>query len=280
MKTNMNKIILIIISVVLAGACSPLAYMFPLEMRAPSSSGLDLSGKNYALVYQSDSSNLAHEAFQYTFATKFMEELTEKNISPEGSAVYAWRNPDINSASKDSLVNMVVETGNDVVIFLKPTDFVTIPGKSSSEFTIHLNFYDSMDKEDIVRQFVRTNTVNQSLSDYNASTIAEKSAKEISQFFTSQWKLQQFTFLYYSTGKWYKALYLAENMQWEEAIDIWLGLTKTNDLLKRSAASYNISVACYILGNYPLALEWLDRSDKDQPLSLSAGHRKRIQDKL
>ncbi len=276
----MKKIGLIIASIAIAWSCSPVAYMIPLEVRTPSSSGLDLGGKNYAVIYQSDSLNVEQEDFQNTFAYEFMNQLVEGNDSPEGSAVYAWRNPDPASASKDSLVNMVIDTGNDVVIFLKPTNFNSTVGQSGYEFTINLSIYDSMGKEDQVQQFARTNTVNQKLSQENSTTIATKSAKEISQFFTSQWKMQQFTFLYYSTEKWYKAMSAAEQMQWEDAINIWLELTNTKNLLKRSSAAYNISVACYLLGEYQLALEWLDRSDKDQPLSLSAGHRKRIQDKL
>ncbi len=277
---NMKKIILIFASIALAAACSPMAHVIPLEMRTPSTSGLDLGGKNYAVVYQSDSLNLAQETFQYTFAQEFMDELVTRNQSPEGSAVYAWRNMDESAASKDSLVNMVIDTGNDVVIFVKPTHFITSPEKSSSEFTINLSVYDSMDKEDIVRQFARTNTVNQQLSEENASIIAKKTAKEISQFFKSQWKLQQFTFLYYSTEKWFKAMFLAEQMQWGDAIDIWLGLTKTNNLQKRAAAAYNISVACYINGDYSLALEWLDRSDKDDLIAFSSAHRRRILGKI
>ncbi len=274
----MKKIILIFASIALAAACSPMAYIIPLEMRTPSTSGMDLGGKNYAVVYQSDSLDLAQETFQSTFAQEFMDKLVARNQSPEGSAVYAYRSLDKAAATRDSLINMLVETGNDVVIFVKPTDFIISP--NSSEFTINLSIYDSMDKEDVVRQFVRTNTVNRQLSEDNASIIATKTAGEISEFFKSQWKLQQFTFLYYTAEKWYEAMFLAEQMQWEDAINIWMGQTKTNSMLKRSAAAYNISVACYIMGEYRLALEWLDRSDKDQPLSLSPGHRSRIQKKL
>ena len=60
-------------------------------------------------------------------------------------------------------------------------------------------------------------------------------------------------------------------------MDIWLELLETNDLLKRSCAEYNIAVACYMLGDYNLASEWLDLSDKDNLLPLSDALRKRIE---
>jgi len=47
-------------------------------------------------------------------------------------------------------------------------------------------------------------------------------------------------------------------------------------LMKRACAEYNISVACYMLGDYTLALEWLDLSDKDNKLPISDAMRKRI----
>ena len=55
-----------------------------------------------------------------------------------------------------------------------------------------------------------------------------------------------------------------------------MSLLDTNDLLKRSCAEFNISVACYMLGDYQLASDWLDQSDKDNKLPLSDAMRKRI----
>ena len=68
----------------------------------------------------------------------------------------------------------------------------------------------------------------------------------------------------------------ADAYQWRDAMDIWLTLLDTNDLLKRSCAAYNLSVASYMLGDYDLASQWLDRSDKDNLLPMSDALRKRI----
>jgi hypothetical protein len=50
--------------------------------------------------------------------------------------------------------------------------------------------------------------------------------------------------------------------------------------MKRACAEYNISVACYMLGDYPLAIEWLDLADKENKLPISDALRKRIDARL
>ena len=65
----------------------------------------------------------------------------------------------------------------------------------------------------------------------------------------------------------------------KEAMEIWLELLDTNDMLKRSAAAYNLALASYMLGDLDLASEWLDRSDADNKLSVSDSLRKRIDER-
>ena len=100
--------------------------------------------------------------------------------------------------------------------------------------------------------------------------------KDIADSFKSQWKHEQYSLTYFDTEKWYSSLDLAEAYNWKGAMNVWLELLDTNDLLKRSCAEYNIAVACYMLGDYDLASEWLDLSDKDNLLPLSDALRKRI----
>ena len=82
------------------------------------------------------------------------------------------------------------------------------------------------------------------------------------------------------TEKWERALWLASEMRWEEAREIWMDLAQNKDVLQASCAEYNTALACYMMRQYDLALEWLDLSDKTQVLSLSQGLRKRIQEKM
>ena len=87
-----------------------------------------------------------------------------------------------------------------------------------------------------------------------------------------------YSIAYYDSSKWYEGLVRADQYDWKGAMDIWIGLLDSKDMMKRSAAEYNIAVACYMLGDYHLALEWLDRSDADNGFpTLSDGLRKRIE---
>ena len=60
-------------------------------------------------------------------------------------------------------------------------------------------------------------------------------------------------------------------------MDIWLALLDTNDLMKRASAEYNLSGACFMLGDLELAHEWLEKSkaDNDMP-TLTDAMTKRI----
>ncbi len=55
---------------------------------------------------------------------------------------------------------------------------------------------------------------------------------------------------------------------------------ESKDMLKRSCAEYNIAIACLMLGDAELAIEWLDRSDADCKLPMSDVLRKRLSARL
>jgi hypothetical protein len=103
----------------------------------------------------------------------------------------------------------------------------------------------------------------------------------VADSFKSQWKHEQYSIVYFdSSDKWFEALLRADQYDWKGAMDIWFDLLKTRDMMKRSCAEFNISVACYMLGDYNLASQWLDRSDEDNKLPISDAMRKRINHRL
>ena len=83
--------------------------------------------------------------------------------------------------------------------------------------------------------------------------------------------------MYFETEDWYRAMQYADALEWKEAIDIWLELLDTNDMMKRACAAYNMALATYMLGDYDLAEQWLDRSDADNKLPMSDALRKRLE---
>jgi hypothetical protein len=92
----------------------------------------------------------------------------------------------------------------------------------------------------------------------------------------SEWKREQYSLYYFESDEWYTALEKAEALQWKAAMDIWMGQLESGNVLKRACAAYNLSTACYMLGDYNLASEWLDQADKEADLLTSEGLRKRI----
>lgn len=92
----------------------------------------------------------------------------------------------------------------------------------------------------------------------------------------SEWKREQYSLYYFESDEWYTALEKAEALQWKAAMDIWMGQLESGNVLKRACAAYNLSTACYMLGDYGLASEWLDLADKEADLLTSEGLRKRI----
>ena len=109
-------------------------------------------------------------------------------------------------------------------------------------------------------------------------TPGEQFGKASAKIFKPTWKAEEFTFIYYDSPQaWDTASQAAYSFKWKEAIEAWMTLLNTNNPMKRSCAEFNIAQACFLNGEYALALKWLDRSDADYPVSLSTNLRKRIQ---
>ena len=161
-------------------------------------------------------------------------------------------------------------------------------------FTMKMYCFDGMDEKERVQAFGGTSIARPEVFSNGKidGTIANLRARQalpaegwdagvmVAESFKSQWKHEQYSVVYFDTKPWYDALEKAEQYDWKGAMDIWIGLLDSKDILKRSCAAFNISVACYMLGDYALASEWLDRSDADNKIPISDAMRKRIDARL
>lgn len=297
----------------MAVSCGPMKHAIHVEMRHPSKAGVDLAGKVVSVVYLENDNALATD-FSEAMADGFAYSLEEDYGTGNGSiGIYRMRqSSDGNYASKDSLFNILMDTGADLVFLFDTVSFgnMTVGGpskvayktvpdssyvnSSSVPFTMKMYCYDGMNTDDKVQAFGGTSIARVDVysNGKDDSTVAKAKAlkalgaegwnagKEVAESFRSQWKHEQYSIVYYDNEKWYKALMQAEQYDWKGAIDTWITLLQTNDLMKRSCAEFNISVACYMLGDYQLAKEWLDRSDEDNKLPISDAMRKRIDARL
>lgn len=258
----------------LLSACAPSRHAVQVEMRYPSKSGVELAGKIISVVYLTDGNELGDE-FNSSMAEGFAKALELDYATGEGSVgVYSLKYLGGTYSQKDTLVNLLMDTGCDVIFLFDKVGVAQIDN-DVNKFSIKLYCFDAMNKSENVHTFVGSTLVNKKSE--NLANEAVKAGDVIAGSFKSQWKHEQYSIVYYETENWYNALMRAEAYDWKGAMDIWMNLLSTSDLLKRSCAEYNIAVACYMLGDYGLATEWLDRSDEDNKLPLSDALRKRIE---
>lgn len=278
------KRILTLASVVVAlAACSPQAYVMRLEMRTPSSSGLDLDNKSMAVVYL-DNGTYRDSLFNNCFADGLAQGLEKEYFEGKRSIdIYsAYQAEGEDYSSKDSLQSLVMRLNKDVIFLVDQPEFADGTGEKVDCKT-EVYVYDSMNAKDEVKRAsvarkVTASDAEGSMLGSDAQMLGLGTAKP----FLGSWTPESHSVIYFDgfNEQWERALYLASEMRWEEAREIWMELSQHRDILQASCAQYDTALACYMMRQYDLALEWLDLSDKTQVVSLSQGLRKRIMEKM
>lgn len=303
-----NLFYLTILAAVLT-SCGPIRHAIHVEMRHPSKSGIEFVGKNVAVVHLENDNGIGNSLSE-GIADGLAYSLEQDYGTGEGSVgIYRMRVvTGGNYASKDTLVNLLLDTGSDIVFLIDTlaTGKMTVGGATSVAspssrdssylstgnlpFKINLYCFDAMNSNEKVYTYSGSSVaVPYAYSDgrQSAETIRQRALASlpelgfeagvnISTSFKSQWKYEQYSVVYFESPQWFTAMEHADRYQWKDAMDIWIKLLDTNDMLKRSCAAYNLALASYMLGDYDLASEWLDRSDKDNKLPMSDTLRKRI----
>jgi len=275
---NLIKLTVAVFAAIIVTACGPVRHAVRLEMRYPSSSGVDIGGKTVSVAYLSGVNGI-DEKINFQMADAFAKGL-EKDIAigKENVGLFVLEQNGGNYASRDSLLAFLMKTGSDMVFLLDAGE----TGRSAVGRSIEVSLYcyDGMDRQDKVKIF-KADAVLGSGSDAKIVSEAADVGRRLSESFVSQWKNEQFSILYFEGQRWYDALLKAEQYDWKGAMDIWFTLLDTSDPLRRSCAEYNIAVACFLLGDAELAAEWLDRSDRDNKIqTLSDILHKRINSRL
>lgn len=308
----MKNILCITVLAALAVACGPSRHAIHVEMRHPSKSGIEFSGKTISVVHL-ENDNTMNNNLSEGIADGLAYALEQDYATGEGSVgIYRMRSvPGADYSSRDTLVNLLMDTGSDV-IFLVDTlsvGLMTMGGASSVAapsspdslyistgnlpFRMKLYCFDAMNKDEKVYDFSGSSVaVPFAYSDghQREETIRERAVASLSELgfevgttisasFKSQWKYEQYSVVYFDSPTWITAMEYADKYYWKDAMNIWLELLDTNDMLKRSCAAYNLALASYMLGDYELASLWLDRSDKDNKLLMSDTLRRRIDDR-
>ena len=273
----MKRIFPFILSLsLLLASCGPRRYAVQVEMRHPSKSGLELTGKNLSVVYLTDGDSIA-DKFDASMADGFAYALEKDYGTGDGSiGIYSLEDKGGKYSDKDTLLNLLMDTGADVVFLFGKTDLSTV-NDQMTKYTLRLYCFDAMNKDENVYTFTGS-SIAEGAED-KISEAAWEVGNTVAGSFKSQWKHEQYSITYFDNEKWYKALDRAEAYDWKGAMDMWMTLLSTNDPLKRACAAYNMATACYMLGEYVLAEAWLHQSDKDNKLPYSDALRKRINER-
>lgn len=278
MKKSFIRICMAAFAAMSFAACSPSAYVLSLESRAPSESGLTLSDKSMSVVYLespdgSDSlfNNRIADALAYALETEYFE-------GAEAVKVYnLQKEADGDYSSKDTLSQYIMLLDTDVVMFLDTPAYTPHNGTLSSfPISSKLYVYDSMNKEEEV---VKLNG-HVSVSSLTDATKAANIGTSLASPLKSKWKKEDVTVLYFDEHKWIDALEQAYDMKWDKAMEKWMELARSGNAIKASSAMYNVALGCFILDQYELALEWLERSDKTYPISLNQSLRTKIKARM
>ena len=162
-STTLSLAAAVVVSILTS--CAPQAFSLNVEMRHPSKAGIDLTGKSIAVVCLEDNAG-KDSVFNSYLVSGFASALEREYFSGEKAVnVYSMKkNPSGNYGTADSLVNIVMSTGDDVVFLFDAPDFgnVSVSEKeyspadtavyynASVPLTLTLYAYDSMGKVDTV----------------------------------------------------------------------------------------------------------------------------------
>lgn len=298
----------ILAAALLMAACSPQVYPLYLDVRQPSSSGLDLSRKNIAIAYMEGADTL----FDRQAASSLARSL-EADYFGGQQTIGLYKVPATDSLSLDTMHSLVMDTEGDVVFVMNsklgeaaPESNQPVRNAASVDsayvcpvavpIATSLQIYDSMGEDKILNfkgsTVLRSKVYNSGmLTDDGIKTLARNSMAEqaeeigerISKRFLSRWKTESFSFYYFDgldSDKWLDALQHAADGEFKKAVDGWTPLVKSGSNVKRACAAYNIAMAFYLLDDYTLSSKWLEYAEKLENVSLGAGLRTRLKSKL
>jgi hypothetical protein len=262
-----------VVAALALAACSPQVYPLYLEVRQPSSSGLDLSRKSMGIVYM-DSTHPADSSFDRSAASALARTL-EEDYFGGAEEVGLFRTAASDTVSLETMHSLVMDTGKDV-IFLLSSHLGTATEDGALPVSTRLVVYDSMGQDKMNRY--TGSAVVPAPKGEGAPSQAEVVGERISARFLSKWKTESFSFYYFDQlgSDWEQPIEYVEEGKIGKAIDAWSVLVKKGNALQRGCAAYNLAMAFYLLEDYEMSVLWLDYADKLESISLSAGLRARL----
>ncbi len=95
-----------------------------------------------------------------------------------------------------------------------------------------------------------------------------------------QWTSDRRFYFFKYSGKWLEAARYADLQDWKHAMLLWGDLLKRYTGKEAAYAAFNLALGAEMMGEYTLALEWLQMSDSYTVLSETEGYRQRLQERI
>lgn len=261
----------------LLAACSPQVYPLYLEVRQPSSSGLNLNRKSMSIVYMEGNNNL-DSLFERRAASAMARSLEEDYFDGE-EVVGLYSVPSLDTVTVENMRSLVMDTDKDVVFLLSTQ--MDVPQDTTVAMSIPLKarmyVYDSMG-EDKVRSFKGSSVMNVArMQDLEEK--ADDVGKTISGRFLSGWKTESFSYYFFddfSVDEWVEGIQFANDGAFAKSADVWMTLVKKGSSIKRACAAYNLAMTFYLMEDYEMSAKWLALAEKMEDLALTPGFRTRL----
>ncbi|MCQ2145121.1 MAG: DUF6340 family protein [Bacteroidales bacterium] len=250
-------------------ACSYYTYPVAIERKAPSVTGLDLPGKSVSVSFVS--AGQKDSVFMSTLAENFAVGLETFLFDSESAidlfAIRKTKGADY--MQKDTLIQLVMSTDADVAFLFDSPEY-TVDGKDTTYVRMKFYVYDSMAEVDSVYAFSGRKKYA------NLDKLPTETGTQFAQYFQPQWKQEEVKVYFSDDDKTQQAALFASDFQWAKAMNIWLEMVSSKNLQKRALMSYNVALACHMLGNDEMALTWLDRAESNYEVGQAKTLRARI----
>lgn len=270
----MKRIFLLLLTVIAVSSCGPEAYHMLYDMHYPGEAGFVLDNKTMSIVYLDDGIK-RDSLYMSNLAQGFAAGIEKQYFgSDESVPVFSLpKDPAGNYASKDTLINLMLETDSDVLfLFDSPT---ISAGRDSLRGRSYLYVYDALNqKRDSVVAILMDHQIPS--GDIELEGVSNY-GMQVTGLFANDVRREYYTFMCYNDNAWINSLVDFLQGDWTKAMDAWLKFVADDrNIEKQSCAAYNLSVACYLLEDYPLALEWLDKCQGYYPLTQAATFRRKL----
>lgn len=274
----MRKSLIIIALALATGGCLPQIATFPVEVKDDSGFILKAEDKDiavFAIAGGNMSDSLAISGAAYGFAGEAENQF-------KSSAISAYTLPEeefvaLSRGDSTYFDNLMLESASRFLIFIKGltfNDFTILPLDNGSEvkipFSLEFYVYDAVKDSTLYSKRVQdliTVVVPNKINDTegiklslakNVVKIGQAIGQALIQEVTQRWKKEEWYIVDYPNfTKWHKAYLWAMDFKWKEAAKIWIEFSEDKDVTKSAYASYNIAVACQILGEKDLARQWI-----------------------